>query len=326
MEHSLDGAANRLRTNSRLAAIAGDLIENAIPINALKNKSSTADGTYAMAVLANNGDKNVVAIITVEMRTNEVLSLEYDEIAHSISGRLIKNESSLLATRALGNLNEAPYATALDVSIANLLEIVNSTHQSILSDSVLRELGQIRSPSGYYSERVKFSAKEMSDADFFETKEGKALLEEQGIKAKEPFRIPTKEEADILEAKRAEREAKREEERIKQRDAIMKKFVETSPANRKAAEERAKRKAEKAERLADSKLPAMERKYPTNEIAPKRIADQTEAQHKAIRDAERGWKTPNHSILSVAKDLKKFQKCVAFQTFQKIHGNYNPSE
>lgn len=46
---------------------------------------------------------------------------------------------------------------ATNISISHLIEIVNSTHQSILSDDVLNQLGEQRNPGGYYSNKVLFS-------------------------------------------------------------------------------------------------------------------------------------------------------------------------
>ena len=46
--------------------VAGELIQNAVPINALHSENEQVSGTYAMACLLNSGDMNVVAIITVE--------------------------------------------------------------------------------------------------------------------------------------------------------------------------------------------------------------------------------------------------------------------
>lgn len=46
---------------------------------------------------------------------------------------------------------------ATTISIAHLLEIVNSTHQSLLSEDVLAHFGETRNPDGVYSDKVLFS-------------------------------------------------------------------------------------------------------------------------------------------------------------------------
>ena len=53
---------------------------------------------------------------------------------------------------------------AAKISIADVLDVVNSTHQSILPESVLKALGESRNPDGEYAGKVKFSLKPDSDA------------------------------------------------------------------------------------------------------------------------------------------------------------------
>ena len=49
---------------------------------------------------------------------------------------------------------------ATTISIADLLETVKSTHQSILSEDVLNQLGEKRNPKGDYTDKVLFSIKD----------------------------------------------------------------------------------------------------------------------------------------------------------------------
>ena len=44
-----------------------------------------------------------------------------------------------------------------NINIAQLLDVVNSTHQSILSNDVLEKLGETKNPSGEYTGKAKFS-------------------------------------------------------------------------------------------------------------------------------------------------------------------------
>lgn len=156
--HSLDGGnVGRLRTNARLSAIAGDIIRNAVPLNALKSTNPQARGTYAMAALLKSGDIDVVAIVTVEQHTDRVTGIDYVDIAHSINGRLnTKKEGSRSSTRETGT---NPATASFSISIADFLKIVNDTHRSILSEDVLSRLGEIKSPDGYYSDKTLFSLK-----------------------------------------------------------------------------------------------------------------------------------------------------------------------
>ena len=59
-----------------------------------------------------------------------------------------------------------PAITTFKASIADVLKIVNTTHQSILSDDVLKALGEERNPEGYYAERVKFSLSQQTDEEY----------------------------------------------------------------------------------------------------------------------------------------------------------------
>ena len=47
-----------------------------------------------------------------------------------------------------------------------MIQIVNTTQQSILSDDVLKALGEERNPEGYYAERVKFSLSQQTDEEY----------------------------------------------------------------------------------------------------------------------------------------------------------------
>lgn len=49
---------------------------------------------------------------------------------------------------------------ASKIKIADFLEVVKSTRQSILSDDVLNKLGIERNPSGFYTNQVRFSLRQ----------------------------------------------------------------------------------------------------------------------------------------------------------------------
>lgn len=160
LEHGLDGGdVGRLRTNARLSAIGGQIVQNAVPVNGLKNKNRQANGTYAMACLLKSGDRDVVAVVTVEEHTSKAVGIDYVDITHSINGRLRKNnEGSLSSTRETGyGLTAAPSAATFKVSIAEFLEIVNDTHRSILSQNVLDHFDEERPGDGHYADRILFS-------------------------------------------------------------------------------------------------------------------------------------------------------------------------
>lgn len=180
LEHGL-GSENiaRLRTNARISAIAGDVIANAIPVNALENKNQEAIGTYAMVSVLRSGNSRIVAVVTVEQHTNRVLSINADSIsdqAHAFSGRIEKNEGKLASkeTLAASETETTPATATFDLSIADVIQIVNTTHQSILSDDVLKTLGEERNPEGHYAKRVKFSLGQQTESKRLLTDEEKA--------------------------------------------------------------------------------------------------------------------------------------------------------
>ena len=163
------GAENpsRLRTNARIGAICGDVIENALPINALKNEDSEALGTYAMVAILQSGTRQIAAMVTVEQHTDKVTKIDTIDLAHALNGRIAKKEGSESSTWEPGYANSVlPSNTTFTLSIADVIQIVNTTHQSILSDDVLKALGEERNPEGYYAKRVKFSLSQQTDEEY----------------------------------------------------------------------------------------------------------------------------------------------------------------
>ena len=139
LKHGLDASnISRLRTNARLSAIGGYIVQNAIPINGLIKENKQANGTYAMACLLNDGNGFVVAIVTVDEFSSRATKFDFVEITHSINGRfLAKKEDSRSSTRELELGDKSLSTTAIsEIIIADFLEIVNSYHQS----SIIREL------------------------------------------------------------------------------------------------------------------------------------------------------------------------------------------
>ena len=139
IRHGLNGSLNRLLTNARLGANIGTIVKSAVPINALRNKASGVTGTYAMAAYATDrSGREFVAIITVEQKTGDVADVSAYDVTHSVSGRQ-KTRDAQVDTKSQGVY---PSMNVSKVKIADFLNIVNSTHQSILSGSVLKKLGK----------------------------------------------------------------------------------------------------------------------------------------------------------------------------------------
>ncbi len=156
IRHGLDGKGNRHLTNARIGAVIGDVVQNAIPINGLKNKGKDVKGTYAMAAYATDSKgREFIAIVTVEQRSQSVQSIELFDVTHSVSGRQKRNSQA--STKLQGVI---PIKAVSEISIADLLEIVKNTYQSILSEDVLSHFEETRNPDGYYADRVLFSAED----------------------------------------------------------------------------------------------------------------------------------------------------------------------
>lgn len=153
IRHGLNGAQNRLLTNARLGSVIGDIVENAIPINALKNKAKDVTGTYAMAAYATDSrGREFAAVVTVEQKTGRVAGIETYDMLHAVSGRQKNSSQADTKSQSMRSIKAAK------ISVADFLQTVNSTHQSILSEDVLRHFEQQRNPEGDYAGQVKFTA------------------------------------------------------------------------------------------------------------------------------------------------------------------------
>ena len=155
LRHSLKGdKAHVLRTNARLDAIAGELIQNAIPINGLKKENEQALGTYAMMAIARSGKATFAVVITVDQFSNAE-SIEAFDVTHAINGRIKREDWSSNKDQPLGeNSYGLPQSSTL--TIAEVLDIVNETHRGILSKDVLDHFKEKRPKEGYYPGRVLF--------------------------------------------------------------------------------------------------------------------------------------------------------------------------
>ena len=169
IRHGLRGTGNDIKTNARIGAIIGDIVRAAVPINGLKNKDANVLGTYAMAAPVKGDDGRLfVAIATIEVRSGKVREVEFKDLVHAVNGRLVINEKndpvdtkSQAWQKVLRTL-----ADRSEISISDFLQIVNRTHQSILSTDVLQHLGETRNPNGHFAPEVLFSVGDgQTDAD-----------------------------------------------------------------------------------------------------------------------------------------------------------------
>ena len=174
IRHGLHGNENSLKTNSRLSAVIGDIVKNAVPVNGLVNKDANAIGTYAMAAPARGDDGRLfVAIVTIEVSSGKVTNVELKDLVHAISGRVMsnkENDPSDTKSQAWQEILRT-LTNRSEISISDFLQIVNRTHQSILSADVLQHLGEARNLNGHFASEVLFSVgnadtdTEVSDTD-----------------------------------------------------------------------------------------------------------------------------------------------------------------
>ena len=159
IRHGINGATNRVLTNARLGAVVGNIVQNAVPINALYNTAKDVTGTYAMAGYAtDSAGREFAAILTVEQKTGKIAAIEAYDMLHAVSGRQKKGSQADTKSQSIHSIKAAK------ISISDLLQIVNSTHQSILPENVLQQLGEQRSQNGDYTGKVKFSSS-MTDSN-----------------------------------------------------------------------------------------------------------------------------------------------------------------
>ena len=155
IRHGINGAANRVLTNARLGAVVGDIVQNAVPINALYNTAKDVTGTYAMAGYAtDSAGREFAAIITVEQKTGKIAAVEAYDMLHAVSGRQKKGSQEDTKSQSIHSIK------ATKISISDLLRIVNSTHQSILPEDVLQKFGEQKNPQGDYTGKAKFSSQD----------------------------------------------------------------------------------------------------------------------------------------------------------------------
>ena len=155
IRHGLNGDANRLLTNARLGAVIGNVVQNAVPVNALRNKAEGVTGTYAMAAYATDSrGREFAAVVTVEQRSGNVAGIEVYDVTHALSGR--QKRSERVGTKPQGVYPSTNASSK--ITVADFLQIVNGTHQSILSQDVLEHFGETKNPGGYYTNQAKFTA------------------------------------------------------------------------------------------------------------------------------------------------------------------------
>lgn len=183
IRHGLGGDIKRVLTNARLGSVIGTIVKNAIPVNGLYNTSNVADNTYAMAAYATDSTGHeYVAIVTVEARSNEIRGITAYDVVHSVSGRQKNSSQADTKSQSKNSIKAAV------ISISDVLEKVNSTYRSVLSDDVLSHFGVERPDGGYYAGRVKFSLRDTSTVDVETVLNENAQLREANEELRKQFK------------------------------------------------------------------------------------------------------------------------------------------
>ena len=105
--------------------------------------------------------------MTVEQQNGRVLGIEALDVSHAISGiftsiideDITKTAESLASQgQHSGDYVERAHKLSADISIADLLKIINRTHQEFLSDDVIKRLGTERTKEkkGVFSKRIDY--------------------------------------------------------------------------------------------------------------------------------------------------------------------------
>ena len=147
LEHGLD---RRFSENLPATLKAGEILKNAIRVNELTPKIKTAKSAYVLigAAKSPNGDLSIVEFVVNEF-TNEVDTIE---VLKSVN---TKKEEAVL--NAPPPTKKSLRITSSDISIADLLDFVNSNFPDVLSESVLRHFGHTERPDGVLGESALYS-------------------------------------------------------------------------------------------------------------------------------------------------------------------------
>ena len=151
----MNGGVNRLITNARLGAVIGDVVQNAVPVNALYNKAKDVMAHTLWRLMRTTAETESLWPLLQLSREVEIFRFGILR-CHSCGQRGGQKNSSQADTKSQGVYP----IKAAKISIADFLSIVNSTHQSVLSDDVLQHFRESRNPNGDYSGRVKFSERD----------------------------------------------------------------------------------------------------------------------------------------------------------------------
>lgn len=146
VEHGLD---RRLNSIGAITENVGSILKNSILINKLTPKKASAAEAYVYIGTAKSSTGLYVVEFVVNRYSNELSQID---ILYSANTK--KEAAALNAPRVMNN---SLAITASTISIADLLQIVNSYFPDVLPESVLRHFGYDSRPEGILGESALYS-------------------------------------------------------------------------------------------------------------------------------------------------------------------------
>ncbi len=146
VEHGLD---RRLNSIGAITENVGSILKNSILINKLTPKKASAAEAYVYIGTAKSSTGFYVVEFVVNRYSNELSQID---ILYSANTK--KEAAALNAPRVMNN---SLAITASTISIADLLQIVNSYFPDVLPESVLRHFGYDSRPEGILGESALYS-------------------------------------------------------------------------------------------------------------------------------------------------------------------------
>ncbi len=154
VEHSLD---RRLNTIGAVTENLGSILKNSILINELVPKKSDASESHVYIGTAKSSESFYVVEFVVNRYSNELSQID---ILYSVNTK--KEAAALNAPRVRNN---SLAITASEISIAELLQIVNDNFPDVLPENVFRHFGYTSRPQGMLGESALFSEETETSRD-----------------------------------------------------------------------------------------------------------------------------------------------------------------
>ena len=194
IRHGLNGDKTRILANAQIGLMIGDVVKNGIPINGLSTTDRNAIQTYAMVTPCVTEDgKAMMAVTHVDIQKNEVNSVTFTDLVHSANGRIYKKSEPGSYPIDVQGLS-LHHPSRFTISISDLLEDVNMSFKSLLSDDVLDKLGEKRPDKGLYTGKVLYSRRDteyMNAVENGDMEQAQKLVDEAAEEALKESKLRT---------------------------------------------------------------------------------------------------------------------------------------